>query len=148
MEFRNNTTGLVEQYFDIVSEFEKTHSFVKPAGVDLIESWGYKYVHEAVPPSVTAPYEIRERDGIEQKSDKWYQKFKVVTATEDQKKVIDADAARIARNNRDNDLKETDWTACSDVTMTDEMKTYRQALRDLPAASGRPHTHTWPTKPS
>ena len=30
-------------------------------------------------------------------------------------------------------LLETDWTANSDVTMTDEMKIYRQKLRDLPA---------------
>ena len=30
-------------------------------------------------------------------------------------------------------LKETDWMSASDYTMTDAWKTYRQALRDLPA---------------
>ena len=40
------------------------------------------------------------------------------------------------RKQRDAKLAETDWTALSDVTMADNMKTYRQALRDLPAASG------------
>tara|TARA_R110002012_G_C11540994_1_gene601417 strand:- start:74 stop:448 length:375 start_codon:yes stop_codon:yes gene_type:complete len=30
-------------------------------------------------------------------------------------------------------LKETDWMSASDYTMTDTWKTYRQALRDLPA---------------
>ena len=37
------------------------------------------------------------------------------------------------RYKRDNLLKETDIFALSDLTMTDDMKTYRQALRDLPS---------------
>ena len=36
------------------------------------------------------------------------------------------------REQRDALLVETDWMALSDVVMTDEMKIYRQALRDLP----------------
>ena len=34
------------------------------------------------------------------------------------------------RETRDNLLAKTDWTANSDVTMSDAMKTYRQQLRD------------------
>ena len=45
-------------------------------------------------------------------------------------------------------LAETDWMANSDVTMSDEWKTYRQALRDLPANTSDPLNPTWPTKPS
>jgi hypothetical protein len=37
------------------------------------------------------------------------------------------------RTQRNQLLAETDWTANSDVTMTADMTTYRQALRDLPA---------------
>ena len=37
---------------------------------------------------------------------------------------------RFVRNQK---LKETDFYALSDVTMSDDMKTYRQELRDLPA---------------
>tara|TARA_R100000329_G_scaffold137106_1_gene118077 strand:+ start:511 stop:795 length:285 start_codon:yes stop_codon:yes gene_type:complete len=44
-------------------------------------------------------------------------------------------------------LTETDWMANSDVTMTDAWKTYRQALRDLPANTEDPANPTWPTKP-
>lgn len=58
--------------------------------------------------------------------------------------VLDADEARSLR---DELLAETDWTANSDVTMSDEMSTYRQALRDIPAQAGFPDTVTWPTKP-
>ena len=35
------------------------------------------------------------------------------------------------REQRDALLKDTDWLANSDVTMSDEMRTYRQALRDI-----------------
>ena len=45
-------------------------------------------------------------------------------------------------------LKQTDWMANSDVTMSDAWKTYRQALRDLPANTSDPTNPTWPTKPS
>ena len=52
------------------------------------------------------------------------------------------------RIDRDNLLKETDWMANSDVTMSDAWKTYRQALRDLPSNTSDPANPTWPTKPS
>ncbi len=52
------------------------------------------------------------------------------------------------RMERNNKLKESDWMANSDVTMTDAWKTYRQALRDLPANTSDPSKPTWPTKPS
>ena len=40
-------------------------------------------------------------------------------------------AIKHLRMKRDNLLKETDYLALSDNTMTDEMKTYRQELRDI-----------------
>tara|TARA_R100000654_G_C2664189_1_gene125135 strand:+ start:637 stop:1047 length:411 start_codon:yes stop_codon:yes gene_type:complete len=59
------------------------------------------------------------------------------------------------RKQREELLKETDWMSASDYTMTDAWKTYRQALRDLPANN---KTASWdgttlgnvtfPTKPS
>ena len=42
---------------------------------------------------------------------------------------------RLLRIERDRLLAETDWTALGDVTMSSNMKTYRQQLRDLPASS-------------
>ena len=45
-------------------------------------------------------------------------------------------------------LAETDYLALSDVTMSDEMRAYRQALRDLPANTEDPANPVWPTKPS
>ena len=51
------------------------------------------------------------------------------------------------RNQRDNLLAETDWCANSDVIMSDDMTTYRQALRDITGQAGFPTNITWPTKP-
>ena len=51
------------------------------------------------------------------------------------------------RKHRNSLLNETDFHALSDVTMSSEMTTYRQALRDLPAQEGFPDTITWPIKP-
>ena len=55
--------------------------------------------------------------------------------------------ANKARVERDSLLAETDWMALSDVTMSDAMTAYRQALRDIPSQAGFPSSVTWPTKP-
>ena len=47
-------------------------------------------------------------------------------------------------------LAETDFWGNSDMSMTDAMTTYRQALRDLPAGKDtvdKCENATWPTKP-
>ena len=54
------------------------------------------------------------------------------------------------RSKRNRLLAETDFYGNSDVTMSDDMKTYRQALRDLPAGKDtveKCENATWPTKP-
>jgi len=61
--------------------------------------------------------------------------------------IVAADIGLPVRIERNKLLAETDWMANSDVTMTDAWKTYRQALRDLPAADGFPDVD-FPTKPS
>jgi hypothetical protein len=43
-------------------------------------------------------------------------------------------------------IVESDWMANSDVTMSDEWRTYRQSLRDITTQSD-PSNITWPTKP-
>ena len=44
-------------------------------------------------------------------------------------------------------LTETDYLALADSTLTDEMRSYRQALRDLPANTVDPANPVWPVKP-
>ena len=54
-------------------------------------------------------------------------------------------AIRLKRNRK---LSNSDVMALQDRVMTDEQKTYRQALRDLPATQSDPFNITWPKKPS
>ena len=67
------------------------------------------------------------------------------------------------RRERNKRLQETDYFSLNDMTLTDEMKTYRVALRDLPANTSDPVafqtqwdefvagkdgvSDPWPTKP-
>ena len=86
---------------------------------------------------------------------KWGVTWKQIS---DKMKAIDAAAPmKELRRQRDIKLAETDWTALADVTMADNMKTYRQALRDLPAhkdgkdatlKDGVLENVKWPLKPA
>ena len=66
---------------------------------------------------------------------------------------------RLLRLERDRRLTDCDWTQSRDLTLSndDAWKTYRQALRDLPASASSSLNSfgnldltsvTWPTKPS
>tara|TARA_Y100000592_G_C5382792_1_gene274277 strand:- start:34 stop:315 length:282 start_codon:yes stop_codon:yes gene_type:complete len=62
---------------------------------------------------------------------------------------LPAKLMEVLRNKRDRLLSETDYLTLSDTTeMSDDWKTYRQALRDLPANTSDPENPPWPTKPS
>ena len=50
------------------------------------------------------------------------------------------------RRDRDRKLSQTDYLALSDSTLADNMKTYRQALRDVPSQSDVDNI-TWPVQP-
>ena len=86
---------------------------------------------------------------------KWGVTWKQVS---DEKTKLESAAPMVElRKQRDAKLAETDFHALSDVTMADNMKTYRQQLRDLPAASGGKDATlengelknvTWPQKPA
>jgi len=54
------------------------------------------------------------------------------------------------REKRNRLLAETDYFALSDNTLSDDMKTYRQELRDFPDGKDtveKCENATWPTKP-
>jgi len=55
--------------------------------------------------------------------------------------------AAMVREKRNKLLAETDWAAGSDVTMSDAMRVYRQALRDIPQQTDFPNRFTIPVKP-
>ena len=60
-----------------------------------------------------------------------------------------ANKETIMRGERDRLIRDTDWWAGSDHTMTQAQKDYRQALRDITKHSNWPDlvTSDWATKP-
>tara|TARA_R100000353_G_scaffold3362_4_gene5210 strand:- start:2367 stop:2636 length:270 start_codon:yes stop_codon:yes gene_type:complete len=58
-----------------------------------------------------------------------------------------ADQWNQVRFQRNEKLAETDWRASSDLTLSDDWKSYRQALRDITTQSD-PYNIAWPTEPS
>ena len=120
----------------------------------------------ASPAATTTAYQTSVRDGVEQDANgNWVEKYVArdmfadttedgVTTTKAEHEAayqatLDANTATANRATRDAKLAETDFYALSDVTMSSEMTTYRQALRDLPDHSNWPNLEDadWPTKP-
>tara|TARA_R100000700_G_scaffold17134_1_gene23527 strand:+ start:456 stop:890 length:435 start_codon:yes stop_codon:yes gene_type:complete len=72
---------------------------------------------------------------------------KVETCTDEEKAANIANQWIGIRKERNKKLKDTDWRASSDLTLSDDWKTYRQSLRDVPTQTD-PWNITWPTEPS
>jgi hypothetical protein len=168
MEIRNRSNGELTT----VSQFKATHpntSFPKQITTEILDSYGYDAVLNGAAATVTAPYGVSTRSGVEEIDGKWFTKFiagpvftdttddegNVTTAADNEaayKARIDAEAAKSVRAQRDRLLAETDWVIIkakeTSTNIPTATKTYRQELRDISTASGFPHTVTWPTKPS
>jgi hypothetical protein len=168
MEIRNRSTGAVIT----ISEFKADHpntSFPKQITTELLDSYGYDAVLNGPAATVTAPYGVSVRDGVEEIDGQWFTRFVAgpifadttdedgnVTSAADNEAAyrarIDSETAASVRADRDKRLTACDWTQLADSPLSDSDKTawatYRQSLRDLPAADGFPHDVTWPDEPS
>ena len=163
-EYRVRASGELKSETDLRLE-NRNVSFPKVWNTNVFEALGIDPVLAAPAPTPSGEFKIVSRNGAVQDSNgNWVQAWveremfteytdeegnvQTVQAQKDAK--VAADNAALAsreRATRDTLLKETDHFALSDVTMTDAMKTYRQALRDVPQQSEFPNTITWPTKP-
>ena len=98
--------------------------------------------------------------GTEYSGLEWLDSGQQPTEQEVKAKIIELDAAepmRLLRIERDRKIAKTDWRVLPDQTPSDAWKTYRQALRDLPASVSPKldrdgeldfSSFTWPTEPS
>jgi len=77
----------------------------------------------------------------------YVKEYEAVTLSTDEKAAVDNQQLEKVRKQRNEKLRETDWRASSDLTLSDDWKTYRQSLRDVPTQSD-PWNITWPTEPS
>jgi hypothetical protein len=160
MEIRNRLTGEVTT----VSQFKLSHpntSFPNQITADLLDSYNYDPVLNGAAATVTPPYGVSVRDGVEQIDGQWFTRYvagplftdnEEATAAEQEtayRSRVDAEVASSVRNERNSRLAACDWTQLSDSSAnSSEWATYRQQLRDLPSTEGFPHSVTWPTKPS
>ena len=163
MEYRVRSSG------ELISQGEARKrnpnvSLPKVWNDNVYDTLGIDPVFTTPKPDASGAYKIVVRDGVEQDSgsnwvEKWVEQDMFADTTVDgvtttkaeheaaYQAQVDADESASVRRKRDNLLSETDWMGMSDVTMSAGWTTYRQALRDIPAQSGFPHTITWPTEP-
>lgn len=80
-------------------------------------------------------------------ADGWVQAWHITSATDDEVMERVAELAQNALATRAELLRETDWAALVDTTLTPEMAVYRQALRDITAQADYPETINWPVAP-
>ena len=168
-EYRERTTGEVKSQGEWRAEFPQM-ALPRVWGANVCNAMNIDPVL-ASPAATTTAYQVSVRDGVEQDANgNWVEKYVAkdmfadttetdedgteTTTTKSQHEAayqatLDASTAKGHRNTRASLLAETDFYALSDVTMTDAMTAYRQALRDLPSHSNWPDLEDsdWPTKP-
>jgi hypothetical protein len=145
MYYRNRDTGEVLFGGD-VRKLHKKVSFRSDGGT--FSDLGYDEIASTQPPAPSGTYKAVYRDGETQDANgDWAEAWAERDMTVEEVQQRDHGKAEQVRAERNEKLANSDWTALSDVTMTAEMTTYRQALRDVPAQAGFPSTITWPTSP-
>lgn len=133
---------------DIRRQFPET-SFPKSLeGVDLSD-YGVVTVVATEPPSINQETQRIEESTPVLIGGVWKQAWNAIDLTAAELQEIADQKAYSARVERNEKLKDTDWTQVADspVSSTD-WAVYRQALRDVPAQAGFPDSIIWPTEPS
>ena len=163
-EYRIRSTGEVKSQGQIRSDNPNV-SLPKVWNDNVNETLGIDPVLASPKPEPSGDYKSVVRNGVVQDANgNWVQAWTerdmfteytdddgVTHSVADQQAAYDAsEAAKLAKSERakrDDLLKATDHYGLSDVTMSAEMTTYRQALRDVPQQAGFPQTITWPEAP-
>lgn len=151
------SNGQVEQFPYTLGDLRRDNpqtSFPKKIGDAILASHGIYHVMPETQPEydnlvqtlVRDPEPHNNETAVDEETGETYKTGRwVIGYTAENKPQDQAEDA--VRNKRDQLLKETDWMALSDVTMTEEMTAYRQALRDITEQTGFPYSVVWPTKP-
>jgi hypothetical protein len=131
---------------------------------EVLESLGATVVLEGPQASGGTVYQFSMRQGVEQIDGKWYTKYVLgpvftditvdgvtTTAVEQEapyKAAKDAEQAKAVREQRDQKLKDSDWTQVADAPVDKAVwATYRQALRDISTQETFPWDIAWPDAP-
>lgn len=149
--FVKANNGVAEKFPYTIGELRRENpntSFPKSIPDGVLADFNVFRITEAPMPSFDSTTHRADRAALPVLTDgQWLWGWDVTALTAEQIAARDAAKAASIRLERDSLLADTDWMALSDVTMSAEMATYRQALRDITAQAGFPHSVTWPTKP-
>lgn len=149
--FVKANNGVAEKFPYTIGELRRENpntSFPKSIPDGVLADYNVFRITEANMPSFDSATHQAERAASPVLTNgAWVWGWDVTALTAEQ--IADRDAALAAsiRFQRDKLLADTDWMALSDVTMSAEMAAYRQALRDITAQEGFPHSVNWPVKP-
>ena len=147
MELRIRTTGQIV-YED---EFRRIYSGTDipyPITREIIDYLGADVLLQGPTPDV-GRYQFSYRDGAVQIGNEWFTHYAVKDLDAEGIKSKDEEQAKNVRQQRDQKLKDSDWTQLADAPVDDLVwATYRQALRDLPKAEGFPWDMAWPKDPT
>ena len=163
-EYRNRTTGVVKTQGQWRQEFSNM-SLPRVWKAATLDALDLDPVLRS-PAATVGAYQVSVRDGVVQDANgNWVENYVArdmfadttedgVTTTKAEHEAayqatLDAATAEANRTKRNTLLADTDWMALSDVTMSAEMTTYRQALRDITSHANWPNLEEadWPTKP-
>lgn len=148
------TDGAVDTYPYSVEQLKVENpnvSFPKDLSEELLESYGVHLVTLKDRPEINHRTQKTEEAATPVLEDgAWVLNWVTSDKTAEEIQGFDDAAARFNREQRDAKLAETDYLALSDNTMSAEMTTYRQALRDITAHENWPNLSddNWPVKPS
>ena len=159
-EYRNRTTGELKSQ----GEWRKLNPNVSLPRVwnqNVFDTLDIDPVLAGPKPTNVGLYQKVVRDGVIETQGGWIENWIVVDMFQDDEDgtkaekeatyqaELDEREATSNRSYRNTLLEKTDWTALSDVTMSAEMATYRQALRDITTHANWPNIQPddWPTKP-
>ncbi len=161
MEFRIRATGAV-MLEDELRRWAKDNggpSWDRTTD-EVLEALGADVVFEGPQATGGTVYQFSMRQGVEQIDGKWFTKHVLgpiftdtaeATAAEQEaayKAQKDAEQAKAMREQRNQKLKDTDWTQVADAPGDKAAwATHRQALRDISAQAGFPWDINWPAQP-
>jgi len=150
-----NNAGEIEQYpytLDMFRADNKNTSFPKVLNNTFLIQKNVRPVYEDVKPDYDSITQILSKKSTPVlKDNNWIVGWDTIQKSQE---TIDSEKLALEnkiRSIRDENLTETDWVPIKyledGISVPQEWKDYRQALRDIPKQENFPYAVTWPTKP-
>ena len=145
-QVKEKSKGVLDEYPYSITKLKQDNpdtSFPSEITDELLQSYNVYPVSVEARPEVSDDKKLEIDEAPTYKDGSWSIGWAVKSKSEEE---VDSDKSS-KRRERDELLKNTDHYALTDRTLSDEMATYRQDLRDLPEQEGFPYIDM-PTQPN